>query len=182
MNIDMITQFVGFITKVDPETFIEEWELYNKRLGNKKSESILLELFHSSCRFKYISLHHSTQFDLFFNFMKGRNSDQFASHNVKVVQAGGYMLRENDSKYDQSNESDKLIVFIADNKINQDIFKEYPFYHMNIYEPYYESCSYTTIIELFADPKNADDLVKSINKIPGVESGIYRQCVLSHHK
>ena len=182
MKKDTIFQFVCFITNLEPDVFAPKWEHYAKRLMNKKAEPVLQQQVpETKSRFRYISKHEWPDQDFQFSFMDERRSEHFPEHNAKVVQTGGYISLQSDRGHPEENGDVKLIAFISHSETDVEFYRKLSSYHhLNIYQAFYESCSFGYVMEFFVSEKNTDDLMHQLKQRPGVETGIYRECFVPH--
>lgn len=182
MKKDTISQFVCFITNLEFDEFVSKWEPYAKRFINKYVETTLQQQFETKGRFKYISQHEWPQEDFQFAFMEGRKgSEHFPEHNVKVVQAGGYTLIQNECRHNEINENVKIMAFISHRENDIGFYKQLSLYrHLNIYQAYYESCTYAYIMEFFAEETQVAELTQQLKTRAGIEIAIYRECLVPH--
>ena len=182
MKKDTITQFVCFITNLDLDEFAPGWERYAKRLANNKSDAILQQQSgETKTKFRYISQHEWPERDFDFTFMNNRRSEHFPEHNVRVVQAGGYIPLQFKKKHPGEDSDTKLIAFVSHNETELDFYHRLPFYrHLNIHQAYYESCAYGYVIEFFVPEKDTDELLLQLKQRPGIETGIYKECLVPH--
>jgi hypothetical protein len=176
-----IVQFVCFITDLDLDEFTPKWERYAKRLASHNPETTLQQAEGKS-KFNYISRHEWVEGDFHFSFMNQKHSEHFPEHNVKVVQVGGYTLLQSEKKQKTANsELLKVMVFVSHDENEIDFYCQLPYYHqLNIYQPYYESCSYGYVMEFFVPEAHADDLLRLLKHRKGVEAGMYKECIMSH--
>jgi hypothetical protein len=180
MKKDSIIQFVGFITNLEFEEFVAKWEFYAKRFHTASSGIILQESV-SKSRFKYLSQHVWAGKDFRFAFMKERNSEHFPEHNVKVLQAGGYTALQAERRRNEDNGDIKIMAFTNHNENDINFYKQLPGYnHLNIYQAYYESCSYGYILEFFMPETDSLVLVQQLKTRAGTEVAIYRECMVPH--
>jgi len=178
MEEDNIVQFVSFRTKLDFNEFIEKWEYYTSRFELNKKDSVLQKQVASKGGFKYISQHSRPSEDFRFAFMKGRESEYFPDHNVKVTQAGGYSLLHKGKGYHYENGDKKVFVFVNSNKFGIDFFSLMPSYkHRNIYKAYFENCAYSYIIEFFVKENDVDDFILQMKENDWAETEIYNECL-----
>jgi hypothetical protein len=177
---DTIVQFVCFVTKLDLDEFAPKWEKYAQRLMNKKKKFVLQQhAAEAKSKFQYISQHEWPEQDFDFTFMNERRSEHFPEHNVKVIQAGGYVPLEPQKRKRQNENDIKLLAFISHNETDLDFYRELPFYNqLNIHQAFYESCSYGYVLEFFVPQTNADELLALLKQRPGVDSGIYIECLV----
>ena len=182
MKKDTIVQFVCFITNLELEEFEPKWENYAQRLTNKKTEPALQQLVKGNKnKYRYISQHEWPDQDFQFSFMDERRSEHFPEHNVRVVQPGGYVISGVEKKHPIKDSDVKLIAFISHNETDVEFYSNLSLYHhLNIYQAFYESCTYGFVMEFFVPEKNADELAILLNQRPGVETGIYRECFVPH--
>jgi hypothetical protein len=184
MKKDSIFQFVCFITNLGQDEFLPKWEHYAKRFMNKKTEPALhqqQQVNGIKNRYQYISQHEWPDQDFQFSFMDERRSEHFPEHNVKVVQTGGYVRNLSEKREPEEDGDVKLISFIGHNENDIDFYRRLSHYHLlNIYQAFYESCSYGYVLEYFVPEKNAEELMQQIKQRPGTETGIYRACLVPH--
>jgi hypothetical protein len=175
-----IVQFVCFITDLRLDEFLPKWERYANRLMNLNPETTLQEHTGIKNKFRYVSQHEWLEGDFNFTFMNQKRSEHFPEHNVKVVQIGGYTLLEKETrKHIGTNNSIKLIAFIGHDENDMDFYRQLPLYgQLNIYQPYYESCSYGYVMEFFVPKSDADDLVQKLKERKGVEIAAYKECMM----
>ena len=174
-----IVQFVCFATDLEYEEFEPKWERYAKRLMNSNPETTLQQHTATKSKFRYISQHEWLEGDFSFTFMNKKGAEHFPEHNVKVVQIGGYtLLHKEHRKHKSTNDSVKLIAFVSHDENEIDFYKELPFFsQLNIYQPYYESCTYGYVMEFFVPEENAAELAQQIKHKKGAETGIYKECL-----
>ncbi len=179
---DTIVQFVCFVTNLELDEFAPKWEQYAKRLMNKKQEpNLQQQVTKSKNKFRYISQHEWPDRDFHFSFMNERTSEHFPEHNVRVVQIGGYISQQEKIKHSEEDGEVKLIAFISHNETYIDFYSQLPLYHhLNIYQAFYESCTYGYVLEFFVPERDADELLLQLKQRPGVETGIYKECLVTH--
>lgn len=183
MKKDTIVQFVCFVTTVELNEFAPKWENYAKKLLNKKSESTLQQQATGvKNKFRYISRHEWPERDFHFTFMKEKWSEVFPEHNVRVIQVGGYIPFETKGKQTEEDSDVKLIAFIGHDENDIDFYKDLPlFRQLNIHQAYYESCSYGYVMEFIVPENDAEELLMLLKKRPGVETGMYKECLVSQN-
>jgi hypothetical protein len=182
MKKDTIFQFVCFITNLGLDEFAPKWEHYAKRLKIKKNEPALQQQVPGTkSRFSYISQHEWPDQDFQFSFMDERRSEHFPEHNVRVVQPGGYIQLHVEKRRPEEDSDVKLMAFISHNETDIDFYRKLPLYHhLNIYQAFYESCSFGYVMEFLVSEKDADELLLQLKQKSGVETGIYRECFVPH--
>lgn len=179
---DTIVQFVCFVTNLELDEFAPKWEQYGKKLMNKKQEPDLQQqITESKNKFRYISQHEWPEQDFHFDFMNERKSEHFPEHNVRVVQIGGYITKQSKKRYTEEEDDIKVIAFVSHNETDIDFYRQLPLYrHLNIHQAFYESCSYGYVLEFFVPEKNSEELLLQLKQRPGVETGIYKECIVTH--
>jgi hypothetical protein len=182
MKKDKIFQFVCFITNLELDEFAPKWDHFAKRLMTKKSEPALhQQVPGTKSRFRYISYHEWPDQDFQFSFMDERRSEHFPEHNVKVVQTGGYIPLQSESRHPEGDGDLKLMAFISHNETDIEFYRSLSLYHhLNIYQAFYESCSYGYVLEFSVSEKNADELLLQLKQRTCAETGIYRECFVPH--
>ena len=181
MKKDSIVQFVCFITQLEPDEFAGTWEHYAKRFMTKAKAITLQQESDVNARYKYISQHEWAGKDFRFAFMEGRNSEHFPEQKVKVIQAGGYMPMQIQYKGKTENGNNKVMAFIGHKETDIEFYKSLPYYrHLNIYEAYFESCTYAYVLEFFSPESAVTDLLQQLKGRPSVEAAAYRKCVAEH--
>jgi hypothetical protein len=180
MKKDTLVQFVCFITDLDFSEFITKWEFYAEQSMNTHSQITLQEKFESKCKYKYVSQHDCPDRDFEFAFMKGRNSAHFPEHKAKVIQAGGYMPLQLESPQKKEKGIVKLMVFVSHDETDISFYSQLPLYrHLNIYQAWYESCTYSYVMEFFVEEIHAAGLLAQLKARDGVEAGVYKECNLA---
>ena len=177
---DTIVQFVCFVTNLEREEFTKEWERYAKRLKGKNCELTLHQQTpDSKNRYRYVSRHEWPDRDFNFSFMNEKKSEHFPEHIVKVVQIGGYKPLQAQTAHPFQKGDINLIAFISHNENDIDFYKKLPlFRHLDIHQAYYENSSYGYVLQYTVPAKDADELMQILKQRPGVESGIYKECLV----
>ncbi len=178
---DTIIQFVCFTTNLSTDKFIAEWEPYAKKLQPKKQEANLLELVNEvKNKYRYISQHEWPGADFNFSFMTKTRGENFPDYHVRVVQIGGYKLQPSKRKYSEEDTDVKLMAFLSHNENDIDFYRQLPLFHyLDIYQAYYESCTYGNILEFYISETNADELLLQLQQRHGVEAAIYKGCAVT---
>ena len=178
---DTIVQFECFETELQREDFIIQWSPLAKALVDNNSDIRLHERSGGNNKFRYISKHEWPESNFSFRFMKGRNSDFFNEHLVKITQAGGYMPLQVEYQDGISQGYDKIILLLPITQQDVEPFKKLSFHrYLNIYQSYFESCLYSYILEFFVPEKQREDFLHwlSLNKYLQ-DAGIYKACTWS---
>ena len=149
MKKDTIVQFVCFETNAPAEAFIVQWEQYSKMVS-KDHEVILQQATGTKNIFNYVSQHWSLANDFQFIFKKGKRSAHSTEVEMRIKEAGGYIPLQLQYTGETDVNESKLFVFITAENANPDIYKNMvSFKYLNIYQAYYESCTYSYILEFF---------------------------------
>ena len=177
MKKDSIIHFVGFTTRLGSDKFINQWARYARQIPSVP-DVILQSQAKGKGRYHYISQHECQEENFRFSFMKGRESESFPEQSAKVMMLGGYspvMIGQDhwDRKWDT-----KVLMFLTGN-----ILSSHFYYQMiqnvrpNIYQPFYENCLYSNIIEFVAGENEALILAEWLSKrSEGADVSIYRRC------
>ena len=182
MKKDTIVQFVGFITNLNLDEFAPKWEAYAKKVMNKNLEPVLQQVVaETKNKFRYISRHELSDKDFHFTFMNERLPEHFPEHNVKIVQTGGYIPLQQQKKKPEEEDNVQVIAFISHNETDLDFYRSLPSYrYLDIHQAYYESCLYGYVMEFHIPETEADELLLQLKQRPGVETGVYRECLVPH--
>lgn len=182
MKNDTIVHFVYFSTDLEPGEFVPVWEYYAKRIKNKQAEPSLQEkLARTKSRYKYYSQHECNAGDFCFAFIKDRISESFPDHNVKMIHTGGYLPLQLKGKQKQNEEGVRLVACLNQSVPDMDFYQDLsPYQHLNIYQAYYENCTYSYILEYFVSEKDAEELEQKLRHATPAEMGIYKECLALH--
>jgi len=177
MKKDTIVQFVCFESSADIDEFILQWEQYS-RLVSSNQETILQQEIGQRNMFRYVSQHICFANDFQFIFKKGRRSAHSPELEMKVKEAGGYTAIHVEHSHETEKNEKKVFVFITDPQADIEIYRTLsPYRYLNIYQAYYESCSYSYILEFFAENEQAIQLLEQLNTYNrSSETGIYKEC------
>ena len=184
MEKETIVQFVCFVTDHDLNRFGPEWENYAKRFINKRVEPLLQQqIGEAKTKFRYISKHEWPNSDFQFKFMNERRSEHFTEQSVKVVQAGGYKPLQEEKRGTSEVDDNKLIAFISPDETDIDSYRRLPlFRHLNIYQAYYENCTYGYVMEFFVSETDTNEFLVHLKQKAVLESGLYKECLVPHIK
>jgi hypothetical protein len=181
MKKDSIVHFVCFVTDLNFEEFHVKWEQYARKFVTAKEVMILQQSGETKSRYKYVSKHVSQNEDFKFTFMKGRLSEHFPEQKVKVVEAGGYKPVQIECEQNDEPGDVRVLAFTSHNETDTSFFSELSMYqHLNIYQAYYESCTYGYILEFFVSATNAPDLLLQLKARPGIEVATYQERLVPH--
>ena len=182
MKKNSIVQFVCFVTDHTLEIFGPEWEYFAKRFMNNNTEQILQQqLGESKNKFQFISQHEWPNSDFQFKFMKERRSEHFPVHTVRVMQAGGYIPLQQEKRKNKETGDIKLLAFVSHDESDIKFYRGLTLYsQLNIYQAYYESCTYGYVMEFFVPKADANELLLLLKQRTHVETGLYKECLVPH--
>jgi hypothetical protein len=177
MKKDSIVQFVCFDTNIDYNEFAGIMENYIRKKKNAKEEIAVMEAVKG--RFRYVSRHIAQGGDFRFVFNRGRNPDALTTNTLRIVQAGGYNPVQIEYKPGGGPELVEIMVFVNKAQTDISVLKEGGLYkYLDIYEAYFESCMYSSILHFFTEASDAENLLARIKAQPlNSEMGIYRECL-----
>jgi hypothetical protein len=175
MSTDKIVHFVYFETVLDPEQFIGKWENYLK--SDNSGVNVTLQQSKKDNLYKYIAEHRCTSEEFEFIFKRAAKTTRSKEVEIRTKHLGGYLiLQEEYNNYAKADES-KLFVFL--NYSNKD-FSQYKKVSLpvklNIYEAYYENCTYAYILEYFVKNKNVQELNEQLQQHNAAAIEIYKEC------
>lgn len=178
MTENKIVQFVCFTSHLEPGAFIEVWEPYARLLVKNPAEILLQEGIDekNNHRFIYVSQHTSNAGDFSFAFIKGKSRAHFPEHKARIKLAGGYLPVKAASPSALSKSDVKVMAFIPSNDTALDFYKGLSCNHLNIYEAYFESCSYSYVLEFYLHKQDAPALLSQLHSRPGTEAAVYKAC------
>ena len=179
MNKDSIMQFVGFVTQLGLDEFTGQWEQYVKDFKAVPGGMVLQQETGAKSRYKYISQHEYREQDFSPEFLRAKHTDHFPERKIKVEQAGGYSPVQIECREYNDGVDVKAIAFISHRETGLDFYRELPYHYLNIYQAYYESCSYGHILEFFVPEAGVAELLKELKTRPAAEVAVYRECFVS---
>ena len=164
MDENTIIQFVGFITSLDFEKFVEPWDYYVQQLKNSQQKPTLQRQSGSKSKFRYVSQHPFSQGDFKFAFMNKRDSVHFPEHSVRVVHAGGYIPVQIETSRKDRDKYDNVMVFVKNQEVDLGFYRHLSLYRkLNIYQAYYENCAYAYIMEFFVKEADTTGFMSQLN-------------------
>ncbi len=180
MKKDAIIQFVCFVTTLGEDEFAPQWEKFAKKLKRNSDPDLQQQTSATKNRFRFISRHEWTEQDIQFSFMNNKRAEHFPEHSVRVVQIGGYIpfliKKKNNIEEDGFV---KLMAFIGHNENDIDFYSQLPqARHSNIYQAFYENCTYGYVMEFFIAEKESAELLALLKQRSGVDVGIYKECLV----
>ncbi len=173
-----IVHFVGFATRLDAPVFVEQWSQYAKEYKGAPGSLLLEEKTGGIGKFNYISRHVFNEQDFNFSFMKGRISESFPEQGAKVNMLGGYVPTETRSDTRKEKPGLKIIACMSKDRLELDQYRDLsqgsP---MNIYEPFFENCKYSLILEFLVSKSLAAGVLEELLKRKeSPEISLYRNC------
>jgi hypothetical protein len=179
MKKNTIVHFVGFVTPLEPDTFIPAWEQYAKRfMGKKNGSTFQQDILARKNKPNYLSRHEWDEPGFDFSFMNGRRSEHFPEHNIRVVQLGGYLLMDPDLAQANKEKDTKVISFISHDETDLGFYRKLPCRYLRVNQAYYESCQYGYILEFFVNESGVDQLLELLKQREKLETGVYREPAL----
>lgn len=177
---DTIVQFVCFLTNLELDEFAPEWERYGDQLKNKKAEPVLLQqVTEAKNKFRFVSAHVWPERDFHFTFINERPSKYFPENKVRILQAGGYKPIRIEKRRSAANADNRILAFISHNETDIAFYQQLSLYSsLNIYQAFYESCTYGYVLDFFVSDMNMNELLHQLNLRTGLETGIYRECLI----
>lgn len=176
MKKDTIVQFVSFETTVATNEFRAQWEESNKLVMGKQEVTLQQEVDGKNLN-RYLSQHRFHEDDNNFSFKKERRSAHNPEIDMRVKETGGYSVLQLECDHESAANDCKVFVFLS-TVPELTVYKELLSYqYLNIYQAYYESSTYTYILEFFAENKQVPELIEQLklhNRIS--EIGVYKEC------
>lgn len=180
---DSIIHFVGFVTSIEPEDFVAQWEQYARHFKTGAGNMVLQQQQPESTaknRFKYLSRHAFHDSSIRFSFMQGRSSEHFPEQQVKVVQAGGYTPVQAEYADRVHRKDVTILVFVSPKKNDSGFYRQLTYSRINIYEAYFENCLYNSILEFIVPEKEVSGILEQLKPVEGIEVSLYRECMVPH--
>ncbi len=179
MQKENIVHFVGFITAIEPEDFVPQWEPFARNFRSRSGGMSLQQLQDTEMkrRFKYLSRHEHRDGNIRFSFMKERSSVHFPDQQVKVVQAGGY-TRVQSAAYNSKHVS--VMVFVNHKKNDTGFYTGLSCSKLNIYQAYFENCMFSNVLEFLVPENKTAGLLEELRSVEDIEVSLYRECMVPH--
>ena len=179
MQKDNIVHFVGFITAIESEDFVPQWESFARNFRSRAGGISLQQLQDTGMkrRFKYLSRHDHKDGNIRFSFMKERSSVHFPDQQVRVVQAGGYARVQSAP----GNSKDvSVMVFVNHKKTDTGFYSGLSFSKLNIYQAYFENCLYSSVLEFLVPENKTAALLEELRSVEDIEVSLYKECMVQH--
>ena len=182
MENQIITQFVGFATNMNIETFAREWERYTQSFKGIDTTGILYsEKRKNTKAFGYISKIEWPQDDYNSTLAGSHKNGRFSENKARGIELGGYTSIEEKRVCRALNSDATIIAFISHNENDIHFYEGLPFYsQIIIYQAYYENCNYGYIIVFTVPEAGTEVLLQKLLQRPGVEASQYGACLQPH--
>ena len=168
-------QFIIFDTILPAEAFMKRWKEYTR--SSNSDADVTLQQSDRNGAFRYIAGHRFAHEEVQFVFEKGRPSSRIPRESIKSEMAGGYSILQAGRLSDTGPGERKIFAFITDPAIDLGVYKELSQGgELNIYEPYYQNCKYSFILEYFVKSKPAQRLVEQLKNLEIADAGVYKEC------
>jgi hypothetical protein len=175
MSTDKIVHFVHFETVLDPGQFIDKWEGY---LRSENSDlDVTLQQSKKNNLYKYIAEHRCTSEEFEFIFKRAAKTTRSKEVEIRTKHLGGYVVLQKEHTDNARADESKLFVFL--NYSNKDLnpYKQIQFpIKLNIYEAYYENCTYAYVLEYFVKSKHVEQLSDQLQQYNAAAVEIYKEC------
>lgn len=183
MNRKSIIHFVGFTTRLSPDNFISQWSEYARQITDEPNATLQSKT-NGKTPYHFISQHECQEEDFRFSFMKGRNSENFPEQSAKVIELGGYSPIVLGQPHSDRRWETKVLMFLTKNGISSQLYLSIHNLHPNIYEPFYENCLYSNIVEFATVGNETLLLMEQLKKNEDMDMAIYTRCstpLFSYH-
>ncbi len=178
MRNDKVVQFVCFETLLNSDQFMMQWEHFKRSVNSDLD--VVLQQSEKNGLFRYIAQHYCTTGELNFAFTKGKKSSHTAEIGIKTKQAGGYSILQEDRKDNVHAGESKVFAFITDPTIDLGIYRQLSAYSkLNIYQAYYENCSYAYILEFFVKDKYVSVLQEQLKLYSVNDVRAYKEMLIA---
>jgi hypothetical protein len=169
-----IVQFVCFETTLDKGEFIKRWEEYQRSADS--DANIRLMQCEKDQSYRYLVQHTCTEGELRFVFSKANHSSRTRRAIVTARQAGGYMVLQSETTGRCTSSENRIFVFFTSPRIDLEACRQgaRPG-KLNIYEAYYENCSYAYILEIVVKSKDLSVVLEQVGQCNPAEIDVYRE-------
>ena len=168
-------QFVLFDTILPAEPFMKRWKEYTR--SSNSDADVTLQQSGRNGAFRYIAEHRFAGEEVQFVFTKEKRSSRFAQEVIKSEMAGGYSVLQSERLSDTGPHERKIFAFISDPATDLRIYKDLSREgKLNIYEPYYQNCKYSFVLEYFIKSKLAEGLVEQLKNLEIADAAVYQEC------
>ena len=175
MKKDVITQFVCFATNLDDNEFRGVWGQYASEFKTGKQKIILQRAVTGGKKnkYQYVSQYTCESENFRFAFMKGKNAEHFPDHTARVIQLGGYLPVQVQSTEEKGDV--KIIAFLSAPETDFSFYHRQTYRHLNIYQAYFENCTYEYIMEFYVQESEAVALIDQLMTRSGIEAAMYKE-------
>jgi hypothetical protein len=175
MKKDSLVQFIGFITALEQDDFTANWELFAGRFIRSDVKTTLQRNASPKARYKYISWHEGVQEDLP-AFTKKKRSENFPEHMVKLVEFGSYVA-DGPHQPKAPKGLNRVFAFVGEESNDAEFYTQPGLQQsVNVYQAYYQSCTYASVYEYWVTAENCDALVQHLKTRHGNEVASYVDC------
>ena len=177
MKQGQVMQFVYFETILNPQQFIAQWEHFTR--SSNGDLDVRIHQSEQNGLLSYIAQHCCMENQFQFIFEKARRSSKQREVYIKAELAGGYSPLQIERTNDVRADERRVFAFVVNSKDNLDIYRQLcPGCDLNIYQPYYENCSYAYVLEFFLKTQDANALLDQLKHHHVARAGIYKECIL----
>ena len=175
---EKVVHFVSFETKLNNEKFLMQWEHFNRSVDCDRD--VVLQQSEQNDSYRYISQHHCVAGELNFSFTKAKKSSHTAEIGIKTKQLGGYSVLQEESIYDYAEDESKVFALLIDATVDLNAFRQLPgFKKLNVYQAYYENCSFAYILEFFVKNNCLATLEEELKVLTVSEFRVYKEMVVA---
>jgi len=173
-----VVHFVCFETTLDKDEFIQRWGEYHRSANS--DANVTLQQCEKDHAIKYLAQHRCREGGLRFIFSKETNKSRIRRTVITAEQVGGYVILQSARTTETTLNESKIFAFFTSPLIDLNLCRQIDVpAKLNIYEAYYENCSYAYILEFFVKNKYASKLLEEMKKYNPAEIGIYKEFALS---
>lgn len=174
MKTKPITQFISFDTRLDQEAFDQVWA----QLEPAHGDVVVQQQKAKNNKFRYWAQYNVNPNELDFLFDSPRKGVNAPMGDVRRKNAGGYSFLQRERQEEAGEDESKVLIFLTDPAPNLDSFREFRVHgKLNIYEAYFESCTYSYILELYVKDHYVQDVLNQLKIFTAfAEAGIYKEC------
>ena len=177
MSDNKIVHFVWFETGLDPERFMNKWENFVR--SENSDIDVTLQESKSKNLFCYIAQHRCDVEEFQFIFTKAAKISRSKEAEIRVKQVGGYSIVQQENFGDAGKGESKVFAFINLARVDLKKYNKRQIQsRLNVYEAFYENCSYAYILEFFVKDKYVLELVEELKHYDIFDIGIYKECLL----
>jgi len=109
-----------------------------------------------------------------------KKPELFTENRAKVVQLGGYIQLPQEKNISKHKDDALLIAFISQRETDIDFYRSLRGFHqVDIYQAYYENCTYSYILGFHVTDSAVDELLLQLQQRPGIETGLYKECAVT---